>query len=218
MGRKKASRDESEAQQQLMKATLDVIKEKGIDGATARAIADVAGLNQSLIFYYFGSVTGLIVESVRDMSATRRILYTDALAKSANLQEAATKVFDIFKQDRKACSFVVLSQFVVSASNNEQIAKSLEEIYDPWLDLIEIELQRLMNNAVLPNDITYKDAAMSLMSLFMGIQFMAGIDTYEKQVEGLISKAPNFANLLALLPMLLGSIPGSAVGNDQNNS
>jgi len=101
MGRKKASRDESEAQQQLMKATLDVIKEKGIDGATARAIADVAGLNQSLIFYYFGSVTGLIIESVRDMSATRRILYTDALAKSANLQEAATKVFDIFNKIAK---------------------------------------------------------------------------------------------------------------------
>ena len=204
MGRKKASRDESEAQQQLIQSAIDVIKEKGIEGATARSIADKAGLNQSLIFYYFGSVNGLVIESVRDMSAKRRAIYTEVLAKSTTLPDAATKVFNVFKEDRKACSFVVLSQFVVSASNNEEIAKSLEEIYNPWLDLIEHELKRLLNNGNLPNEITYKDAAMSLMALFMGIQFMAGIDTYEKQVEDLIEKVPNLANLLALLPMLMG--------------
>ncbi len=204
MGRNKTTRDNSATQQQLMKAALDVITEKGIDGATARAIADSAGVNQSLVFYYFGSVTGLIIAAVSDMSARRFTLYKEQLADVENMADASIKLYEVFVEDRKTCSFMILSQFVAAAQNDEDIAQAVEKVFDPWIELTHHSLVRILGNANLPNDLTYDDVAMGLMSLFMGVQYMSSIPAYETKMEELVGKIPTMGPLFALLPMLMG--------------
>lgn len=206
MGRKKTTRDNSATQQHLMKAALDLISDKGIDGATARAIADKAGVNQSLVFYYFGSVTGLVIAAVSDMSARRFTTYQESLAGVDTIAEATTKLFDVFVDDRKSCSFMILSQFVAGAQNNDEIAAAVEQVFTPWITLTHDTLVRVLSNAKLPNDISYDDVSMALMSLFMGVQFMASIPAYENRVEELIEKIPSMAPMFSLAPMLMGSL------------
>lgn len=189
-----------------MKAALDVITVKGIEGATARAIADSAGVNQSLVFYYFGSVTGLIITAVSEMSARRFTLYQETMRSVETLPDATMKLFEVFVEDRKTCSFMILSQFVAGAQNDPEIAEAVEKVFSPWIELTHESLVRVLGNADLPNNLTYDDISMALMSLFMGVQYMASIPAYEDQVETMVEKIPSMAPLLGVLPMLMGAL------------
>lgn len=50
--------------QQLVDAAIETLKDHGFAGASARVIADRAGINQGLIFYHFDSVTGLLLAAL----------------------------------------------------------------------------------------------------------------------------------------------------------
>lgn len=55
-----------DARDALLTATAEVIAERGWLGATTRAVAQRAGVNQGLVHYYFGSV-----EAMRQQAADR---------------------------------------------------------------------------------------------------------------------------------------------------
>ncbi|GHF69434.1 TetR family transcriptional regulator [Streptomyces mashuensis] len=63
--RKPARRRDAEATRKcLVEAAADLFAERGYDRTTVRAIADRAGVNQALLFRYFGSKTALFAEVV----------------------------------------------------------------------------------------------------------------------------------------------------------
>jgi len=55
-------RDKAASKQKLMEAGLHVFSERGYEGATTRAIAQQAGLNEQLLTRYFGGKAGLLAE------------------------------------------------------------------------------------------------------------------------------------------------------------
>ena len=61
-GRRRASAnpESADSRMQLVSAATRLFAERGFDGTTTRDIADVSGLNISLISYYFGGKDGLL--------------------------------------------------------------------------------------------------------------------------------------------------------------
>ena len=57
--------DGVEAREAIIDAARRQFAEQGFDGATMRAIAREAGVDPALVSYYFGSKSGLFVESLR---------------------------------------------------------------------------------------------------------------------------------------------------------
>jgi AcrR family transcriptional regulator len=57
--------DGIEAREAIIEAARRHFSEQGFDGATMRAIAREAGVDPALVSYYFGSKSGLFVESLR---------------------------------------------------------------------------------------------------------------------------------------------------------
>ncbi len=53
----------TDAQERLLKATLEIANEHGVDQATTRRIAERAGVNLQLIQYYFGGKDGMLLEA-----------------------------------------------------------------------------------------------------------------------------------------------------------
>ena len=51
------------ARERLLQATLEIVNEVGVGGATTRKIAERAGVNLQLIQYYFGGKDGLLDEA-----------------------------------------------------------------------------------------------------------------------------------------------------------
>ncbi|MFJ9431250.1 TetR family transcriptional regulator [Streptomyces sp. NPDC101490] len=57
-------RDAAATRRRLLDAARDLFAEHGYEGATVRDIAERAGVNQALLFRYFGSKQGLLTEVV----------------------------------------------------------------------------------------------------------------------------------------------------------
>ena len=69
-----------ETRRQLIEAAIGTLKDHGFAGASARVIADRAGVNQGLVFYHFDSVAGLLLAALDVVSATRQARYGEAVA------------------------------------------------------------------------------------------------------------------------------------------
>ncbi|MFE4329970.1 TetR/AcrR family transcriptional regulator [Streptomyces sp. NPDC056831] len=55
-------RDAAATRRRLLEAARDLFAERGYEGTTVRSIAERAGVNQALLFRYFGSKQGLLTE------------------------------------------------------------------------------------------------------------------------------------------------------------
>src|SRR5664279_5209535 len=85
--------------QQLIEAAIDTLKEHGYAGASARVIAERAGVNQGLIFYHFDSVTGLLLAALDAVSAMRRARYGAAVDGVDSPTELVGVASSIFRED-----------------------------------------------------------------------------------------------------------------------
>jgi AcrR family transcriptional regulator len=70
MGQQAASagrrpRDSAATRRRLLLAAQELFAEMGYDNTTVRAVADKAGVNQALLFRYFGNKRGLFLEAVQ---------------------------------------------------------------------------------------------------------------------------------------------------------
>src|ERR1039457_1757513 len=74
----------SNTRQALIEAAVEVLKSRGFNGASARAIATEAGVNQALVFYHFGTVAELLLAALDEVSARRLRRYTTELADVTN--------------------------------------------------------------------------------------------------------------------------------------
>jgi AcrR family transcriptional regulator len=60
------TRDAAATRRSLLAAARELFACEGFDRTTVRAVADRAGVNQALLFRYFGNKEGLFAEAVRD--------------------------------------------------------------------------------------------------------------------------------------------------------
>ncbi len=213
MGRKKTTIETGETQRQLMDAALEVVGTKGIEGATARAIANVAGVNQSLIFYHFGSVTQLLIEAINSLNESRFKVYEAALSQAKTVEDLLAVTFEIFEEDRHGTSYVVLSQMVAGAKNIPEIATALEPLFEKFLELIKRSLTQVLGDVELPANITYDDVAIGIISLFLGVRLIGSVPKYDGQVDSLIEKVKSAAPFLNLMLTML-SIQNSSTVKD----
>ena len=75
-----ASESGAETRDRLQAAARACLRQDGIAGVSARAIARHGDLNQALVFYHFGSVDGLLQAVARTDAERRALLYAERLA------------------------------------------------------------------------------------------------------------------------------------------
>jgi AcrR family transcriptional regulator len=91
-----ATTEDIGAKQRLLDAAARLFAEKGLEGTSVRDIAGAAGLNLSLVSYYFGGKEGLYKELIRNFALTIRseIQAIVSMAEAEELsQENLQKVF-----------------------------------------------------------------------------------------------------------------------------
>src|SRR3954464_1578570 len=76
-----------DTRERLMAAAVETLREEGITGATARAIAARADANQALIFYHFGSVANLLLQAFLRTSDDQIARYRAAARDVDSLQD-----------------------------------------------------------------------------------------------------------------------------------
>lgn len=66
----------------IIRAAIEEIGKRSIEGARTRAIAEKAGVNLAAINYYFGSKQGLYLEIHRQIAESMNILHADHYARA----------------------------------------------------------------------------------------------------------------------------------------
>lgn len=81
----------------LLKASLEVLAEEGLEAATVKRIAAVAGVNHGLVHYYFGSKESMLLEAFN--SEQRREL--DSVRERFGAQNSGRALEDFWSLMRK---------------------------------------------------------------------------------------------------------------------
>jgi AcrR family transcriptional regulator len=183
----------------IVEAALQTLRDQGIAGISARAIARHGDFNQALIFYHFGSVEGLLVAVARSESERRSALYAEALREVttlAGLVEVARRLHD---EEFRSGAVAALTQMLAGAVGSDELARGIRASLEPWTGLVGETIDRLLAGtpyaAVLPRD----DVTAALAALFLGIELYTGLDPDAAPA----TLFPTMATVAALLDGLL---------------
>ncbi|MFF4406760.1 TetR family transcriptional regulator [Streptomyces sp. NPDC001262] len=123
---KPARRRDAEATRKcLVEAAAELFAERGYDRTTVRAIADRAGVNQALLFRYFGSKTALFGEVVA-MNGRRQLEETPA----EHLLQTALR--NLLAPDGTSTADRSLEVFLRSAGSDDEAAQTNRRLTEEY--------------------------------------------------------------------------------------
>jgi AcrR family transcriptional regulator len=189
-----------------MDAAMETLSEEGIVGASARAIAERAGVNQALIFYHFGSVANLLLEAFRKASDEQAEKYRAAAAQVASLRDLVEIARRLHADDLQTGTVTAVTQLMAAASDPETGGVILDR-FETWIELVRDALDRALASSPLATVIPTHQAAYAVAAMYLGIELMTRLDPARSEADVLFDMMANVAQLAeqmgpALLPLL----------------
>jgi len=194
----------SDTRRRIMTAALETVRESGITGTSARAIAATGGFNQALIFYHFGSVTNLLTEAARASSAARVAAYrgmTDDVTSLSSLVDVARRLHDEAGRDG---SVAVLTQLMAGAAADPEMGQAILAGFEGWIDLVEDALDKALLGQPIAEALPAREAAYSISALFLGIELMARLDPEKSEAPAVFDALHHLAEIIESMPALMG--------------
>lgn len=160
----------------IVTAALGVLRDDGIAGVSARAIARRGSFNQALIFYHFGSVEGLLVSVARSESERRSELYAERLRSVTSLSELVAVARHLHEEEFQGGSVAAVTQMLAGAVRSEELAQGIREALEPWTALVSETIQRLLAGTPYADALPHEDLTAAVSALFLGIELFTGLD------------------------------------------
>ncbi|MEH0825156.1 MULTISPECIES: TetR/AcrR family transcriptional regulator [unclassified Micromonospora] len=162
--------------QKLIDGALAAIRSHGIAGASARAIATAAGVNQALVFYHFGTVDALLAEACRSATAARVAVYRERFAGVGSLRELLDLGRALHEQERSAGNVAVLAQLLAGAQTDPRLAEATAGALRLWTAEIETVLRRLLRDSPVAPVADPAGLARAISAAFIGLELFEGVD------------------------------------------
>src|SRR5713226_3170018 len=136
MAEKKARR-RSETPERIVRAALETLRQRGIEGTTARAIAAQGGFNQALIFYHFGSLTNLLREAFLRTSSAQVAKYRSAAATVSSLRDLVAIARRLHDEDAETGAVSAVTQLMAAAAGDQELGRWIRDRFDEWIGLVQ---------------------------------------------------------------------------------
>ena len=185
-----------ETRARIVEAALQTIREEGVVGTSARAIARAGDFNQALIFYHFGSVQQVMLAAVERISAQRMARYQERLAPVQTLAELVAVGADCHREDVKEGNIRVLSQMLAASSSSPELAAQLQGFFDPWVRLVEDAVTRVLSRTAYEGAVPVHDVAMGVVGMFMGMELLSQLYDTQPSAAALFHTMGALASLL----------------------
>jgi AcrR family transcriptional regulator len=190
---------------QIIEAALETLKTKGFNGSSARAIADLGGFNSALIFYYFGSLNGLLLAALDHSSEQRLARYHRAVDAADSLEELIGVATRIYREDVEGGHITVFSELVGASLSHPELAPEIVARAEPWLSFVEETLSKVVKDSPLDGLLPKREIAYAVIAFYMGVNLLTHLDQDRSRIERLFELSRQMApTVAALLPAFPG--------------
>lgn len=187
----------TETRQQLIDAAIETLKDRGFAGASARVIADRAGVNQGLIFYHFESVVGLLLAALDAVSATRLARYGEAVSEVTSSTELVGVASSIFREDLDAGHVAVLVAMIAGASSTPGLGEEVARRIVPWIGFARDAITGVLDDSSLSSIVPPDELAFAIAALYLGMEMLTQLDGDRSRADALFARADMVAGLFA---------------------
>jgi len=195
---------------ELIAAAIEVLRESGFPGASARKVAQRAGCNQALVFYHFGSVADLLVAALEDVSARRMTVYQGLLDHAGTLADLADAARTVFEADLDAGHVRVLTEMISGAQSVPGLGERVAEVLAPWRSFARDAVREVLAASPVGPVLPPEQVAHAVVAGLLGLEMLASLDGDREAVLALFDRARALGEILdQLRPLasLLASAP-----------
>jgi AcrR family transcriptional regulator len=195
----KGSQRSALTRRQFVDAAIESLKADGYAGASARSIAQRAGLNQGLIFYHFGSVANLLLAALDAVSEERLHLYgaeVEGVTGPGRLVDVAE---GIFRNDLDAGYITVLVEMIAGASSTPGLGSEVASRIQPWRQFAQSTIEASLGGSPMGAVIPAKDLAHAVVALYLGLEMLSHLDGDVEPALALFAHAKQLASLIEAL-------------------
>ncbi|WAJ32520.1 TetR family transcriptional regulator [Arthrobacter sp. FX8] len=122
----------------LLRAAVDVVAQKGLRGLTYRAVAEAAGVNNSLVAHHFGSRDALIAAALR--WASEQSIAASRLREAAEQEGSFTEaLLELLLEDPGLQVFQY--EMILEARRRPELAGPVAELYENYVNALAEGLQ-----------------------------------------------------------------------------
>jgi AcrR family transcriptional regulator len=196
----------------LLDAAATGLAEDGLGGVSARTVAARAGVNQALVFYHFGSVSGLLDAAVRRSVDFAVASYRDRLADVATLGELLTLGRDLHVAEKRAGNVLQMAQVMTGAMRDDTLAEAARYAMDRWTAEVEVALRRVLRPTPLHGLVDPRGLARAVSAGFIGLELHDAVDAdaAEEALVALDAIGALVSALDALPPLAVRAVRGRA--------
>ena len=195
-----------DTRQRIVGAAIETIKEEGIVGTSARAIARRGDFNQALIFYHFGSIDEVLFAAIQETSGRRIDRYRQRLEGVTSFPDLVTIAADLHREDMDEGSLTVLTQLMAGAAGSPELGPRLREAFQPWIQVVVDALRGVLGGSAFERLVPLHDLGYAVSALFLGIELLAHLDPSKANDEALFDSMGVLAEIVQVL-LATGEIP-----------
>ena len=161
------SRDADRTQETILRAAMAEFAQRGLAGARVDSVAERAGINKKLIYYYFGNKEKLFLAVLEttyaDIRAAERALNLEALAPADAMRHLVAFTWQYFL-DHPEFLTLVNSENLHGARHLRQ-SKRVREMHSPLVHLLGEILERGRKDGTLRGGVDPVQLYISIASL-----------------------------------------------------
>jgi AcrR family transcriptional regulator len=189
----------SATRRQLVDAAIETLKADGYVGASARAIAQRAGLNQGLIFYHFGSVANLLLAALDSVSEERLERYEADVSDVTSAIQLVEVAEGIFRNDLDAGYITVLVEMIAGASATPGLGPEVSARIRPWRAFAQSSVEASLGASPLGGVLPAPEVAHAVVALYLGLEMLSHLDGDPEPALALFARARQIAPLVEAL-------------------
>lgn len=192
----KSSASGEETKGRIIDATLATLKEEGIVGTSARAIARAGDFNQALIFYHFGSVDDAVIAAVANMSARRMSNHQVKLEQAQSLPDLIRIARELHDDDATNDNMAVLAQAFAGAAGDTEMGPKLYAELEPWSQMVANTIENVLADSPVAQTVPHRQIADAISALFLGIELLDDLDPSRGHADAMFDSLQSLAELL----------------------
>ena len=172
-GPRKAAEGGEELRSRLVDATVRVLARDGFAHASARAIAQEAGTVNGSIFYYFGSMDGLLAATASALADRGIARIRDGLGGAHAHVEWPVRLSAVLREEAEGEDGRAVMELFVGARTSPALASEVRKAIDRAIDYATTEMDSVLGSSPITQLVPVPLIAELAAAAFLGIEVLA---------------------------------------------